>query len=271
MSNDRRVMETGVPEQFEELTSPVGGQGRVWLSTKAPMRDAAGSVTGMVGVSLEITERKHAEDRLRLMVDELNHRVKNTLVTVQAVAAQTLRDVDPAVNAALEGRLQALAAVHDVLTRESWRDAGLDEVIGNALAPFGIAGNARFEASGPPLRLLPRVAVTISMALHELATNAIKYGAWSTAAGRVRIRWEISGGVEPRVRIEWSEHDGPPVATPLLRGFGTRMIERSLGRDLRGIAKIVFDPEGLTCTIDAALAEIVATTCVIPLPRVGRM
>ena len=271
MSNDRRVMETGVPEVFEELTGGEGGPARVWLSTKAPMRNAAGLVIGMVGVSLEITERKQAEDRLRLMVDELNHRVKNTLVTVQAVAAQTLRGVDPAVNAALEGRLQALAAVHDVLTRESWRDAALDEVIGNALAPFGVPGDARFEASGPPLRLLPRVAVTMSMALHELATNAIKYGAWSTAAGRVRILWEISGGAEPRLRVEWSEHDGPPVATPLLRGFGTRMIERSLARDLRGTAKIVFDPGGLVCTVETSLAEIVATSRVIPLPRVGRM
>lgn len=271
MSNDRRVMETGVPEEFEELTGPVSGQARVWLSTKAPMRDASGSVIGMVGVSLEITERKQAEDRLRLMVDELNHRVKNTLVTVQALAAQTLRGVDPAVNAALEGRIQALAAVHDVLTRESWQDAALEEVIGNALAPFGVAGDPRFEASGPPLRLLPRVAVTISMALHELATNAIKYGAWSTAAGRVHVRWEISGGAEPRVRVKWSEHDGPPVATPLLRGFGSRMIERGLARDLRGTAKIIFDPEGLTCTIDAPLAEIVATMRVVTLPRVGRM
>jgi PAS domain S-box-containing protein len=271
MRNDRRVMETGVAQEFEERTGAADGQPRIWLSTKAPMRDAAGQVTGVVGVSIEITERKHAEDRLRLMVNELSHRVKNTLVTVQAIAAQTLRGADPVIYEALEGRLQALAAVHDVLTGESWKDVGLHEVIANALAPFAEVGKARFQISGPPMRLLPRVAVTLSMALHELATNAIKYGAWSAAAGQVDISWEITSGVTPRLHMIWSEERGPLVTTPAVRGFGTRMIERTLAQDLGGTAKVAFNSAGLTCTIDAPLADIVATGSLAPLPRVDAM
>ena len=271
MRNDRQVMETGVSQEFEERTGEAEGQPRIWLSTKAPMRDAAGQVTGVVGVSIEITERKHAEDHLRLMVDELSHRVKNTLVTVQAIAAQTLRGADPAIYQALEGRLQALAAVHDVLTRESWKDVGLHEAITNALAPFAEAGEARIQISGPPMRLLPRVAVTLSMALHELATNAIKYGAWSTAAGQVSIRWEITSAAPPRLRMIWSEERGPSVATPTVRGFGTRMIERTLAQDLGGTAKVAFNSAGLTCTIDAPLSDVVATTSIASLPRVDAM
>jgi PAS domain S-box-containing protein len=271
MMNDRQVMETGVPEQFEELTGEADGQPRVWLSTKAPICDATGQVVGMVSVSIEITERKHAEDWLRLMVDELSHRVKNTLVTVQAIAAQTLRAADPEIFRTLEGRLRALAAAHDVLTRESWKDAGLHEVICQALAPFAVAGDARLQISGPNLRLQPRVAVSLSMALHELATNAIRYGAWSAAAGQVRVRWEITRDVEPRLLMIWSEAHGPPVAAPIVRGFGTRMIERSLAQDLGGTAQIAFDSGGLTCTIDTPLAAVVASAHVVPLPRVGSM
>ncbi|MGA2289596.1 PAS domain-containing protein [Bradyrhizobium sp.] len=271
MMNDRQVMQTGVPEQFEELAGEANGRPRVWLSTKSPMRDAAGQVIGMVGVSIEITERKHAEDRLHLMVDELSHRVKNTLVTVQALAAQTLRAADPEIFRALEGRLKALAAAHDVLTRESWKDADLHEVIEQALASFAVAGAGRLQISGPRLRLQPRVAVTLSMALHELATNAIRYGAWSAASGQVNLRWEITGDVEPRLLMIWSEAQGPPVTALPRRGFGTRMIERSLAQDLGGTAQIVFHPGGLTCAIDAPLAGIAAVTGVIPLPRVGSM
>jgi PAS domain S-box-containing protein len=271
MTNDRRVMETGVPEQFEELAGEADGQPRVWLSTKSPMRDAAGQVIGMVGVSIEITARKQAEDRLRLMMDELSHRVKNTLVTVQAIAAQTLRAADPEIFQALEGRLEALAAAHDMLTGESWKDAGLQEAVAHALAPFAGPGEARLRLSGPKVRLRPRAAVTLSMALHELATNAIKYGAWSAPTGQVNVRWEISCDVEPRLLMIWSETQGPPVVAPVLRGFGTRMIERGLAHDLGGTARIAFGCGGLTCTIDAPLAGVVASPCVVPLPRVGSM
>ena len=271
MRNDRQVMASGVSQEFEELAGEADGQPRVWLSTKSPLRDPAGQVIGIVGVSIEITARKQAEDRLRLMVDELSHRVKNTLVTVQSIAAHTLRGADPMVYQVLEGRLQALAAVHDVLTGESWKDAGLNEVIESTLAPFAAGGAAQLAIAGPLIRLQPRVAVTLAIALHELATNAIKYGAWSDASGQVRVAWEIAPGPAPKLRMTWSEERGPRVEAPTVRGFGSRMIERSLAHDLGGTAQIAFHATGLVCTIEAPLAEIAAKARAIPLPRVGAL
>jgi PAS domain S-box-containing protein len=271
MANDREVMEKGDSREFEEMAGEVDGRSRIWLSTKTPLRDPAGEVVGLVGVSIDITARKQAEDRLRQMVDELSHRVKNTLVTVQSIAAHTLRGADPVVYQMLEGRLQALAAVHDVLTGESWKDAGLIEVIDNALAPFVVGGAAQLTIDGPPIRLQPRVAVTLAIALHELATNAIKYGAWSDAAGQVRLTWEIVQGSAPRLRMIWAEERGPRVEAPTVRGFGSRMIERSLAHDLGGTAQIAFHANGLVCTMEAPLEEIAATTRALPLPRVGAM
>ena len=264
MANDRWVMEQGQTETLEELVGTEGGHPRIWLSTKTPLRGAAGRVEGLVGVSVEITERKRAEERLRLMVHELNHRVKNTLAIVQAVALQTLRGTAPAVGRTLEARLLALAAAHDVLTRECWEGADLDDVVAGLLAPHGGREAGRFRVSGPPIRLLPRAALGVAMGLHELATNALKYGALSAKTGHVAIRWKIVPGTAARFRLTWTERGGPPVAPPARRGFGTRLVERSLARDLDGTAEIDFAPEGITCTIDAPLVVITAPATLLP-------
>jgi PAS domain S-box-containing protein len=268
MSNDRRIMEQGQAEELEELSGMEGGQPRVMLSTKTPMRDPDGHVDGLVGVSVEITERKRTEQRLRLMVDELNHRVKNTLATVQSIAMQTLRGGDPAVRQVLEARLLALAAAHDVLTRMNWEGAELDDVVAGALAPHGGRDSGRFHVSGPPVRLQPRAALALAMGLHELATNALKYGAFSPGAadGWVDLRWAKSGD---RIRLVWSEHGGPPVTLPSRRGFGTRLVERSLAQDLGGTVEIIYGPEGVTCVVEAPLAEVAAPAEVAAFPRVG--
>jgi PAS domain S-box-containing protein len=270
MANDRQVMESGQTQELEELVNEANGQARVWLATKTSMHDADGKVVGLVGVSIEITERKRVEQQLRLMVNELNHRVKNTLVTVQSIASQTLRGVDLAVHQALEGRLQALAAVHDVLTRESWQEAFLQEVIEGVLAPYGGLGNDRFQISGPPIRVQPHGAVAFSLALHELATNAIKYGALSTGLGQVAIRWEAIQTTELHLHMVWSERGGPPVVAPQSRGFGIRLIERCLAQDLGGTAQLTFDTKGITCTIDAVLNEV-ATAPMIAIPQVDHV
>ena len=258
MASDRRIMEQGQDEELEELFKREDGQPRVMLSTKTPMRGPDGHVEGLVGMSMEITERKRTEERLRLMVHELNHRVKNTLATVQSIAMQTLRGGDPAVREVLDARLQALAAAHDVLTRTSWEGAELDDVVAGALAPHGGRNSGRFHVSGPPVRLQPRAALALAMGLHELATNALKYGALSPAApeGWVDLRWAKSGG---RLRLVWSEHGGPPVTPPSRRGFGTRLVERSLAQDLGGTVQVAFDAEGMTCTVDAPLTEVAAS------------
>jgi PAS domain S-box-containing protein len=265
-ATDERIMAAGVMEVVEENVGEENGQPRVWLSTKTPLRDANGDVAGIVGVSLEITERKRIEDRLRQMVHELNHRVKNTLATVQAIAGQTLRRAEPALRQILEDRLMALAAAHDVLTREGWAGADLNEVVAASLAPYGAGGDGQFRFSGPPLRLVPRAALALAMGLHELATNAVKYGALSAETGTVRVQWIIAG---QRLRLTWSESGGPPVAPPSRHGFGTQLIERSVARDLVGTASIDFAPDGVTCIIDAPLAEVASAAEVLQLPRVG--
>lgn len=270
LANDRRIMETGQVHAFEELVGLDGGQPRTWLSTKTPMRDLDGTTVGLVGVSIDITERKRIEERQRLMVNELNHRVKNTLATVQAIASQTLRGADPALGRTLEGRLLTLAAAHDVLTRESWEGAELDDVATGALDPFGGRNSGRFVVSGPRVRLEPRAALALALGLHELCTNALKYGALSAEQGYVVVYWEITRDAEPLLRLTWVEHGGPPVAVPARRGFGTRLVERSLAQDLGGTARIDFgDPEGIRCLIEVRLSEVAAPTGAPPFPQVG--
>jgi PAS domain S-box-containing protein len=266
MANDRRIMETGRTEELEEAIATGDGQIRVWLSTKAPLRNANGEVTGLVGVSVEITERKHAEDRLRLLVHELNHRVKNTLAIVHAIAIQTLRGAEPDLRLGFEGRLGALGAAHDVLTQEYWAGADLHDIVAGVLAPYGGLDHDRFRISGSPVRLLPQAAVALSMALHELATNALKYGALSQDDGTVDVHWKIG---EERFCLVWAEHGGPPVTPPTRRGFGSRLIERSLARDLGGSTRLSFAPDGVVCIFEVSVAEVAAEPEAEVFPNVG--
>ncbi len=208
------------------------------------------------GVMRDVSERKRAEERQRLLVNELNHRVKNSLATVQALASQTLRNADTVEGArsALTARLLALSMAHDILTREDWGGAPLADVIRAAVVHNGEQG--RFTIGGPDVRLTPQMALALSMALHELSTNAVKYGALSNETGFVEITWQVNRNGSKRLELRWEEHGGPPVAAPTRRGFGTRMIEDGLTRDLEGSAHMDFQPWGLTCTITARLREM---------------
>ena len=258
MANDRELMERGVAITFEEKIMLEDGP-HVFLSTKTPQRDSTGAVVGLVGASIDITERKRAEERQELLIRELNHRVKNTLATVQSIAAQTLRGTegDREARRAFEARLLALSNAHNVLTRESWDGAGIEEIVATALAPHRAAGEDRFTVAGPPIRVDPKAALALAMALHELATNAAKYGALSGRIGRVRVDWAKAwNGEEARFRLCWRESDGPPVTPPRRKGFGSRLIERGLSLELGGDAAIEFLPSGLVYTIDAPLANL---------------
>ncbi len=200
---------------------------------------------------MDLTARKRAEDQQRLLVAELNHRVKNTLSVVLAIASQTLRRAPSpeAFNASFVGRLRALAAAHDLLTQSHWQSADLETVISHALQVHA-GGDRALTVHGPALALSPRQTLTLSLVLHELATNAAKYGGLSTSAGRVEIRWELSGGERgPQLRLSWTERDGPAVTRPDVEGFGTKLIERSIAYELGGTVDLAFDPEGLRCTI----------------------
>jgi two-component sensor histidine kinase len=210
------------------------------------------------GVAFDITGRKLWEERQRLLINELNHRVKNTLATVQSIAAQTFRDIHeesrPKLKA-FEERLFALARAHDVLTRENWEGAKLHEIITEVLEPYRRLAGERFEIRGPRQRLNPSMALPLAMALHELATNASKYGALSVPRGRVSIHWTLTSGDSPTLILEWRESHGPSVLPPTRRGFGTRLIERSLASDLGGHVRLIYDPSGVICRVEAPLKE----------------
>ncbi|MBV8686966.1 MAG: PAS domain S-box protein [Alphaproteobacteria bacterium] len=208
----------------------------------------------VLAVVEDVTARKTAELHLRLMVDELNHRVKNTLAIVQGLAQQSFRgaEVPAESRRSFEGRLSALATAHNLLTQSSWEAAELGAIVREILFAHG---RDRFAVEGPPVRLPPKTAVSLAMALHELATNAVKYGALSAPSGSVAIRWRVAG--EDRLLLDWDERGGPPVAPPSKRGFGTRMIERALDGEAGGGATLEFRREGVRCRISAALPGIV--------------
>jgi PAS domain S-box-containing protein len=228
-----------------------------WLRCEGvPRLDDTGHFLGFTGCNVDITEAKVAEERRDLLINELNHRVKNTLATVQSIASQTLRNTATAAEAkeAIESRLLALSRAHDVLTRENWEGADLYEIVRQAVAPYSSRGEDRLHVAGLKVRLPPRTALSLAMMLQELATNAVKYGALSNATGEIRIAWETEPDEPaPRLHLRWEESGGPPVRTPTRRGFGTRLIERSLAQDLGGDVHIAFAPAGLVCTVAAPL------------------
>jgi PAS domain S-box-containing protein len=217
------------------------------------IRGEDGAILRSRGVVMDVTERRRAEEHQRLLINELNHRVKNSLAIVQGLAQQTFKgdSASQAARQAFEGRLLALAAAHDLLTREAWQSASLRRMVDDVIAPY-CSDRPRFTVRGDDLALPPKVAVSLALGLHELCTNAAKYGALSVADGTVAVAWQVRDG---RLALEWRESGGPAVTAPARRGFGTRMIERGLATELMGKAAIAFEPDGVVCTIEAALPE----------------
>jgi PAS domain S-box-containing protein len=227
-----------------------------WLRCEGvPRLDDRGTFLGYTGCNVDITDAKSAEEQQRLLINELNHRVKNTLATVQSITAQTLRNAASPDKARrdVEERLIALSRAHDVLTRENWEGANLRAVVAQAVEPYRAQRVERFRTAGPDVRLSPRMTLALAMALQELATNAVKYGALSNEDGCIAIEWSIEPGEPRRLRLTWTESGGPGVVAPRRRGFGSRLIERSLAQDLDGNVLISFDPGGVVCTIEAPL------------------
>ncbi|MBO9712672.1 PAS domain S-box protein [Sphingomonas sp.] len=233
------------------------GRQLVWEIDSRLMADERGKPIALNAIGRDITEAKRAEAHLRLLVDELNHRVKNSLAIVQGIAQQTFKaGADPeAARRAFEGRIAALSEAHDLLTREHWGSVSMARIIADAVAPHG-GDLGRFRLDGPDLTIAPKTAISLALAIHELATNAVKHGALSQPEGRVTILWARGGSeADPQLHFEWSEAGGPPVTPPKSRGFGTRMIERGLAAELNGTVHIEFAPAGLICTLDAPLPE----------------
>lgn len=216
-----------------------------------PVTDERGEITGIFCEGYDVTDRKRADEQLRLMVLELNHRVKNNLATVQSIASQTLRGTDdlPTARTAFLNRISALATAHDILTREQWDGAGVGEIAHGVLGPMG-ATEGRVRIAGPKTALTPRNALAMSMAFHELGTNALKYGALSCSDGWVELAWTVNGD---ELALSWIEHGGPTVSPPTRSGFGSRLLTRGLAAELRGQVELRYAPTGLQCHIKAQL------------------
>ena len=227
----------------------------VWIWHRAiAKRDAAGRLGRVIGSLIDITERKKAEEQRELLIHELNHRVKNTLATVQSLAAQTLRSAGDfkEFTAAFEARLFALSKTHNLLTDGAWAGASLRALLEVEVAPYAEGGESgRFSLAGMhDVHLGPRAAVALGLAFHELATNAVKYGALSNEGGSIAVMWNLEDAAQEQqllLHLVWTEQGGPAVEKPGRRGFGTRLIERGIASELGGEVSIEHRPDGLVC------------------------
>jgi two-component sensor histidine kinase len=218
-----------------------------------------GGVLLLLGLSFAVrmaTTIARGEMLHGLLIDELNHRVKNTLAILQAIAVQTFRSASRAEREKFEGRLGALAEAHNLLSKEKWQGSDLQDVVSRVLQPYLLNNRERMRMFGPTVPLSPRLAVVLSMIVHEIATNAAKYGALSNDTGTIALDWEVSEETgKPILRLIWAEAGGPPVTAPVQRGFGSRLIERSARDQLGGEATVDFLPRGVVYTVTCALED----------------
>lgn len=224
-----------------------------------PLKDEEGTVEGFVKIIRDQTMRRLAEERQTLLTQELEHRVKNILAVVQAISAQTLRDEVPfkVARDSFNGRLMALARAHDVLMHGSWTTASLKALVADAANLHGTGDPLRFHFAGPDVRVGPRAALSFGMILHEMATNAVKYGALSVPQGKVSVSWEIvEDQAEPQLWFRWVENGGPSVSPPAKRGFGSKLIEHSFSQHSGQVVKLEYPPEGVTLVAQFPLASL---------------
>jgi two-component sensor histidine kinase len=226
----------------------------------SPVQDQRGDVVQHFISFVDVTHQKREEDRLRFLLDELNHRTQNTLATVQAIAMQTLHGLaDGEAVETFEGRILALSKAHSLLGRENWDAVSLHDVIEKILQPFGLNDDlvTRFSVDGLHVHLQSKTALTLAMVLHELATNAAKHGALSSGFnGHIDISWKVEPSPQgDRMRLRWQESGGPPVSPPRRKGFGSRLIEAGLAQDLDGEVHLAYQPAGVVCRIVMPIPE----------------
>ena len=259
---DRKNEEPGIIERirrgeridhYETLRQRKDGTQVEISLTVSPVRNSKGLVIGASKIARDNSERKRADEAKDLLLHEIKHRVKNTLGTVQAIAAQTFREGPRLERDAFTGRLRALSNAHDLLTQQDWDQVSMRGMIERALAPFQENRTARFSISGQDAILSANPALLLAMALHELATNAVKYGALSNESGTVSVTWTIAGtGDARKLALEWRENGGPPVGMPAHKGFGSTLIERALQQE-QGNSCFEFRPEGVICHLEMKL------------------
>jgi PAS domain S-box-containing protein len=246
----------GSPETDPEVHYRRKDGTEFWASVfVSPVLDKSGELLQYFVSFVDLTKHKRAQAHSTMLIDELNHRVKNTLATVQSIVWQALRKSTDAevIGESIQGRLSALSRSHDLLTREKWASAGLHDIVTDALEPFGVSGALaeRLVIRGENIRLSPKVTLALGIAFNELATNAMKYGAFSNDAGSIEISWTVARSLNgDRVRLNWKELAGARVSPPVRKGFGLQVIERGLAQELEGLVNLDFQPTGLVFTLD---------------------
>lgn len=251
----RQIRAGRIVEPYETVRLRRDGRPVEVLLSVSPIHDASGRVVGASKLTHDITVRKDAERLQTVLVNEMNHRVKNTLATVIAVARQTIGrdnankdDIE-----AFTSRIGSLSRAQDLLVHGDWQNADLKAVIKQAVSPYPAEA---FRIDGPSVPLPPKAVVSLSLALHELATNAAKYGALSVTEGRIAISWRYDPAVSSLLEITWKETEGPAVTPPTRKGFGTLLVERLLAAELRGSARLSYDETGVMCIIKADMSQI---------------
>jgi PAS domain S-box-containing protein len=263
---DLARLETVLSQAFGNGRSEYGFEYRIvrsdgevrWIESRSFVSsNSDGRPQRVVGVSIDITDRKLAEEHLRMMVAELDHRVKNVLATVSALTSRT-QDASGSVAdfvAALDGRIQCMAATHQLLSGQQWKGILLSDLARRELAPYATGDN--IEIDGPNIALKAEAAQAVSMVFHELATNAAKHGALSTPGGRVAVRWyRLQNGDADALRVEWQEVGGPAVKAPRRCGYGMEIIRGLLPYELDGKVDLAFAAEGVRCRFDVPLSQL---------------
>ena len=246
------LMTDGHPHQAEFRVRRPNGDIRWCASAAAATRDSAGKVVRVSGVTMDITDRKEAEERQALLAREVDHRAKNAMAIVQSIVRLTKAGSIASYVSIIEGRIKALSRAHALLSNSRWQGADLDQLVDEELAPYRSTHAGRLSISGPKVLLEPTKAQTLALALHELATNAVKYGALSAASGQLAVAWELQADA---LTIHWEESAGPEAQAPKVTGFGTQIITGSIERQLGGKAKFEWRPTGLCCTLTVPRGE----------------
>jgi PAS domain S-box-containing protein len=253
-----RAIRNGTTAEYEFRAHLPCGEERWVYDRSRVVYDAEGRPLYMIGACVDVTERKRAEERQTLLLNELNHRVKNSLATVQSLAVQTLRSSPSpdAFQTDFMARLMALSATHNILTQKLWESASVGEILAAELQPYGGIDQQRIKANGDVVNLKPQQALSLGMAFHELATNAAKYGALSSAQGSITISWSVTQteAGERHLAVQWREQGGPAVRQPSRQGFGTRLIDRSIVHELGGSVEMNYAPTGLECSFQVPLS-----------------
>ncbi len=253
------ALRTGTPQLGEEAVLERPDGSRVpFAAHPMPLFDDQGRLTGAISMLVDISSHRLAQQRQALLIDELNHRVKNTLASVQSIAALTLHRSDSLAvfYTSFERRLIALSHGHDLLTQSRWEGALLSSLLNKVLQAYLRGEQERIELTGPIVELAPREALSLALVFHELMINSAKYGALGAESGQVRLHWQVlpaSRASRPRLSLQWREYNGPAVAVPGKPGFGTRLIEASVVKELGGSFAASYDAQGFACTLELPL------------------